>query len=304
MSNDEQSGSIVAREDITFFSEGTRIAGDLFTPPEGVASAPAMVVCHGFGGIKEFYMGDISRLLASHGHTVLTFDYRGFGQSDGPRNRLFPLEQVQDAIAAVDYLSTRVEIHSGGAGIYGTSFGGGIALAAAAASELYGAAVSAVGIADCYRWLRALRAYWQWTEFEERVRLDRIQSVVTGASEVVDPDEIMVRDPESIDNERKLRSLYPNRAFKLDLASARAIMAFRPIDYVRTKPVARYIIGVEEDTLTPFYESQDVYNASVGPKDLLKLRGITHHEMYEPQHLAGVLESVSSFVTEQIGAVA
>jgi hypothetical protein len=54
----------VRTEEVSFFSDGARLAGDLFLPPDMAAAAgghPGVVVCHGFGGIKQFFVGDIAR---------------------------------------------------------------------------------------------------------------------------------------------------------------------------------------------------------------------------------------------------
>ena len=296
---------MVRTEAVTFYSDGTLVAGDLFVP-DGLGdghTATGVVVCHGFGGIKEFFVGDIAGTLAELGHVALTFDFRGFGESEGRRHRLDPHDQVRDTLAAVEYLLTRSEVAGPRVGVYGTSFGGGIAVAAGCATDQVGAAVCGVGIADHTRWLRSLRRQWEWLEFERRLADDRRRRVLTGESEVVEPEEIMVRDPHSAAHEEELRATYPKRAFTLTLADADAILAFTPVDHVRGDRVPPLMfIGVEGDALTSYDETVDFHRRSPEPKELLTLRGITHHEMYQPQHLYGVLESVSGFLGRHLAA--
>lgn len=292
-------------EDVTFYSDGVRLAGEVFLPAGGAPGErhPAVVVCHGFGGIKQFFVGDIARALAAQGFLALTFDYRGYGESDGPRNRLFPLEQVDDCIAAVTYLRTRDDVDPERIAAYGTSFGGGIAIAAASTEPRIKAVVCGVGIGDCGRWLRSLRRHWEWLEFEKRLDQDLRQRTITGASAVVEPEEIMVRDPESAEHEQQLRARYPDRAFKLTLASGDAIRRFRPVAYAPLiAPRAVMYIGVEEDGLTPFEETLDLYEQTGEPRRLLALRGLTHHQVYQPQHLYGVMESVGGFLHEHMAS--
>lgn len=292
-----------AAEAVTFFSDGVRIAAEVFRPigepPAG--GHPAVVVGHGFGGIKEFFVGDIARALSAQGFLALTFDYRGYGESDGQRNRLFPMEQVDDLIAAVTYLRTRDDVDTDRIAAYGTSFGGGIAIAAAAMEPRLRAVVCAVGIGDCGRWLRSLRRHWEWLEFVERLDRDRLERTRTGESELVEPEYIMVRDPHSAEHEKELRARYPARAFKLTLASGEAIRRFRPAEYAPlVAPRAVMYIGVEEDGLTPYEETLDLYELSEEPKRLLTLTGLTHHEVYQPQHLFGVMEAVAAFLREEL----
>lgn len=293
----------IRAKQVEFYSDGTRVAGDLFLPPDADVPGPGVVVCHGFGGIKEFFLGDIAQALAGHGFAALTLDYRGFGDSDGQQGRLFPEEQVEDVRAAVRFLAAQPEVSGQPVGIYGTSFGGGIAVAAGCKQPEVKAVISAVGIADCGRWLRSLRRHWEWLEFEERLRQDRIRRLVTGESELVEPEEIMVRDPASEEHERHLRELYPRRAFRLTLESADAIAAFRPVDALKSPHVpALMFVGVEGDGLTPYSETVDFYERCAGPKELLTLSGMTHHDVYKPQNLYGVMEAVAAFLRQHLGA--
>lgn len=294
----------VEPEAVEFFSDGIRLAGDLYVPPEANSAhpAPGVVVCHGFGGIKQFFVGEIAAALCGFGYAALTFDFRGFGESDGSRNRLRPHEQVDDTLAAVEFVCADPRVDEARIGLYGTSFGGGIAILAGCRDERVGAAVSGVGIADYGRWLRSLRRHWEWLEFEEELEADRRERTLTGVSRVVEPEHIMVRDPHSMEHERGLRERYPTRAFALDLASGDAIRSFDPVRMVesaRSVP-ALLFIGVAGDALTPFEETLDFFERSPSPKELMTISGITHHEMYQPQHLAGVMERVAGFFAEHL----
>ncbi|WP_167541035.1 alpha/beta hydrolase [Rhodococcus jostii] len=287
--------------EVEFYSDGTRIAAELFLPPGLGVPAPAVVVAHGFGGIKAFFVADIARAIAAAGFACVTFDYRGFGESDGPRNRLHPLEQVEDALAAAAYLRTRDEVDPERVGVYGTSFGGGIAIAAAALDPKMRAAVCAVGISDCGHWLRSLRRNWEWIEFQHLLEKDRRNRLLTGVSEVVEPEVIMVRDPESEKHEQYLRENWPDRAFQLDLASADAIMAFRSVDYAkRLGDKALLLVGVDEDGLTSYDYTVELYEAATGPKKLIELSGMTHHDIYQPQERDGLMAKVVEFLKEHV----
>lgn len=293
----------IASRKVEFFSDGVKLAGEVFLPPQVSASSPmpGVIVGHGFGGIKEFFLPEIAKAFAAQGFVSLIFDYRGFGESEGKRNRLFPMEQVEDVVAAVTFLREQPEVSSAGIGIYGTSFGGGVAVVAGTRSPDVAAVVCAVGIADCGRWLQSLRRNWEWIEFEHRLKSDQVKRVLTGQSEIVEPEEIMVRDPHSMEHEQMLRSKYPNRAFKLDLASGEAIKNFKPKDALTADRVpALFFVGVEEDGLTPYSETVDFYESSPEPKQLLTLSGMTHHDVYKPQNLYGVMETIGAFFKERL----
>ena len=97
---------------VLFYSEGVRLAGDLFLPPDfqvGQQRA-GIVLCHGYTGVRNIYLPDYARVLARTGYVVLTFDYKGWGDSDGPRSRLAPYSRVADVQAALSFIAARSEV--------------------------------------------------------------------------------------------------------------------------------------------------------------------------------------------------
>ena len=280
---------------VEFYSRGTRIAADLYLP-DVPTPAPAVAVCHGFGSIRKYWVNDIAAELAERGVAALIFDYRGFGESGGKRDQIIPLDQVQDARAAVGFLAAHEAIDPGRLGLYGVSFGGAVATYAAAVDSRIRATVCAVGIADGYGWLKTLRRQWEWLEFEKRVAMDRQRRVLTGESELVDPGEIILRDPESAELAAQLDADFPERSYRLTLESADAIMEFRPIDVVaRIAPRALLLVGVEGDRLTPSEDTLDLFERAGDPKDLIMLRGVTHHDVYQPDRLRDLIDRAAAF---------
>ena len=83
---------------VTFYSEGVKLAGDLFLPADikpGERRA-GIVLCHGYTGVRSIYLPDNARVLAEAGYVVQTFDYKGWGDSDGAKTRLAPYSRVAD----------------------------------------------------------------------------------------------------------------------------------------------------------------------------------------------------------------
>ena len=58
------------------------------------------------------------------GYVVLSFDYKGWGDSEGPQSRLAPYSRVADVQAALTFIGTLPEVDPARLGIYGTSYGG------------------------------------------------------------------------------------------------------------------------------------------------------------------------------------
>src|SRR3954453_2784789 len=111
---------------VTFYSEGVKLAADLFLPDDiGPAERRAgIVLCHGYTGVRNLYLPDIARTLTGAGYAVLTFDYKGWGDSDGPKSRLRPYSRVADVQSALSFLALQPQADPERLGIYGTSYGG------------------------------------------------------------------------------------------------------------------------------------------------------------------------------------
>ncbi|GAA4219573.1 ABC-2 type transport system ATP-binding protein [Streptosporangium album] len=107
-----------------------------FFPPAGGGRAPAVLLAHGFGGSKQSVRAAAVR-LAQEGYAVLTWSARGFGQSTGQIALNSPDYEVKDVRQLVDWMARRPEVQLDAAGdprvgIAGGSYGGAIALMAAA----------------------------------------------------------------------------------------------------------------------------------------------------------------------------
>ena len=143
------------RESVRFFSDGYGLDGDLWLPESGRSSV-VLIPCSGYLGLKALQPARFARALTPRGYACLTFDYRGFGFSDGERGRLVPTEQVDDVRAAVDFASSRPESEWRAVVLLGWGLGGALVIAEAADDSRVAAVVSLNGFADGYRTTRAL----------------------------------------------------------------------------------------------------------------------------------------------------
>jgi len=116
-------------QDVTFLSEGDRLAAALFVP--GQTPAPAVVLAHGVFEFKEDFF-DYAGHLAEAGFVALALDMRGHGASEGNRYGCDEDQWAADVVAAMDYLEARPEVEQGRFGLVGLSSGGTAVLRAAA----------------------------------------------------------------------------------------------------------------------------------------------------------------------------
>jgi dienelactone hydrolase len=133
-------------------SDGVQLATSLYEPVTAppVGGFPAIVMFHAVGGTRAS-MNQIAELVfAPNGYAVLTFDFRGHGQSGG----LFGLDgprELQDTRGLLAWLTARPEIDDGHVGAWGISLGGGAVWAALGAGFPFAAAEVYETWVDLYR---------------------------------------------------------------------------------------------------------------------------------------------------------
>jgi hypothetical protein len=274
----------MAVREVTFHSAGHQLAATLKLPEDGTPPFAAVAQGPGWLGLRsaKVYRPYHEALLAA-GMAVLVFDYRGFGGSSGDAAYLDPMTQVADYRAAFDYLETLPEIDASRLGAFGSGgTGGGNAIYVGALDARVKAVVSQVPIADGRDWLHRMRREHEWLAFLEAIRQDRLRHVVTGEVTLVPPrDGIMLATPERATTAVKadVDELIPPL---VQLASAEAIFAYRPIDVVdRLAPRALMIIAVEHDATTPEDHAYALFERAGGPKRLVVQTRTTHYTAYE-----------------------
>lgn len=267
-------------EKVRFYSAGVPITGIAYYEP---ASSPraGIVVCHGFGGLKEGTPPNIARHLASLGYFCLTLDYRGFGESGGAPGRLIPLEQVEDIRNGLTYLETRPEVLADRLGLYGTSFGGGNVSYVTAHDARVRCTVATVAVTDGEAWQRAMHPYWWWIELRRRCAEDRRRRVLTGASERVDRFELMAPDPKTRAFYEPILAAHPEQRVPITLETFEAVDAYKPVDHAgRIRTPILWILA-EEDVLVPPEQTEQIHERCGSPtKALVRLRGADHFNVY------------------------
>lgn len=275
-------------------SPGHRLAGIVYEPPEGHGGG--VVLAQGFGGYKEGTPPELAALLARRGYVVLTIDYRGFGQSEGPRGRLDPFGQVQDLRDAITWLGLQAPVDKDRISLYGTSFGGALVTYTAAVDERARAVVATVPVTHGERWLRSLRRHWEFEQFLDEIAEDRRTRLETGTSRLVEKYHIMVPDPGTTEYYEEVVRKDPSLAHaQITLESVERIMEFRPVDVAhRIAPRPLLVIAAERDVLVPPSQAIDLHEAAHEPRRLVTIPDMNHFTVYRE----GVREQVMEMAAD------
>jgi dienelactone hydrolase len=129
------------------FTGGTSLAATLHRNlPDLVEPQPAVVITGSWLTVKEQMADLYAARLAERGYTVFTFDFAGFGASDGtPRQAELPARKIDDIIAATRAVSTLSFVRPGAIGYLGVCASAQYAVRAIAAGAPMDAFASVAG---------------------------------------------------------------------------------------------------------------------------------------------------------------
>jgi uncharacterized protein len=138
----------VGRQDFSFASGADRCAAWLYPAAGNRRKAPIVVMAHGLSGTRRDRLGPFAERFAAAGFAALVFDHRGFGDSSGEPDLFQPRRQLEDWRAAIRFARSLPALDPDRVATFGSSMGGGNALAAAAGDRRVAAAISQVPFLD------------------------------------------------------------------------------------------------------------------------------------------------------------
>jgi predicted acyl esterase len=125
--------------------DGVRLTGALWRPT-GPGPHPLIVTPAAWGG-ESNQMSWANQKLAERGFVVVNYATRGFKESEGDVNVAGP-EDVADVSDIISWAIVNADVDASRVGVWGLSYGAGLALLAAAADPRIKAVVSLEGFAD------------------------------------------------------------------------------------------------------------------------------------------------------------
>ena len=270
------------KESIAFYGEGTKLVGDIYGPDgRRDGPRPGIVLCGGYTGVKEVYAPDFAARLVAAGYVCIAFDYKGWGGSDGPPNRLDPYGRVWDSFAAATVLGERDEVDPGRIGVLGWSYGGATAIWLAATDPRIRCVAAVVTIGHGRRWMEGVRSGKEVAALRERAAEDRTVRARTGESGTVPPPTILHMTAREKALWAAARADSAVEPAPMPLEFIDETMAFHPewvVDKIAPRPLL--LVATEEDGVTSPEESRSLYELAGDPRKLVTIPDCGHFEVY------------------------
>lgn len=289
---------------VSFYSEGVKLEGNLFRPDNKrfPGRRPGVVLCHGYTGTRDLYLADAATALNDAGYIALTFDYKGWGTSEGPTRRLDPYGRVFDTQAATTFLSLQTEADADRIGLFGWSFGGATVIWSAAHDRRIKAVVSSVGVGDGPTWFRSVRNDAEWAQVNQIADEDRVTRLETGVSKMSDRADILWLDPESTRiSAAGRKNTSAGSATDIPAEFIDETMNFRPQWIVdKLSPTALLVVTTDGDLVVPKEQSERLYAAAGEPKKLVTLEGFGHYDVYSGDAFQQTMKATIEWFNEYL----
>lgn len=300
---------------VTFKKQDLKIAGLLFLPDNFNKNKkyPAIVVTHPGGGVKEQTSSLYAYSLSKAGFVTLSFDASHQGESEGlPRFLEDPTSRVEDIRSAVDYLVSLPYVDDNKIGAMGICAGGGYSMSAIQTESRIKAAagVSSWDVGDTAKngfpvsddpdYMKKVLT----ETAKQRTREARGEKALYVGYLPNSESEMNANTPtiqkEGYEYYRTSRAGFPTSENKMLFTSndkLAAFDAFAHIETVSPRPIL-LIVGGEADTI---YFSEKAYKKANEPKELYKIKGASHIDLYDrPEYVSVAVDKLTQYFNKYL----
>lgn len=276
-------------QNVSFTSQGLTISAHLYLPKELQAQYPIIILCHGFCGVKELLLPAYAERFAEQGYAALTFDYRGFGESEGEPGRLVPALQIEDINAAIEWVSCQQNLDASRIGLWGTSFGGANSIIAASQNPKVQCVVAQLTFADGESVITGNMNTEDKEKFVNTLERMRDKKAKTG-KEMMVPIAKVLGDPQSIEFFSHFKDDFPALKIKIPFLTVWETMNHKPLNALVSLNKPLLIVAAGKDGVNPVGESRVLFEQANKPKKLHIEQEATHYEVYSGEHFESVVK--------------
>jgi alpha-beta hydrolase superfamily lysophospholipase len=275
------------RQDLNFSSGDGTCAAWLYPAMGDALATPIVVMAHGLSGTRRDRLGAFAERFAAAGIAALVFDHRGFGDSTGEPDLFHPVRQLDDWRAAIAFARSLPRVDPDRVATFGSSMGGGNALAAGADDPRVAAVISQVPFLDM--WRQPHRSSLQVT-----ARMLLAAALGRNLPAVGQPHEAaFINAPDSEAGWRHVVAIGEDSRWR-NRVSARWLLGrpYRPVRHAATLHCPWLVcVGEADQTAKPRPAIAAARRAPLG--ELRTYPGVDHFDIYDgPQHEALVADQL------------
>lgn len=262
--------------------------------------SPVVILCHGFEGIQEILLPAFAEAFLAAGFSVITFDYLGFGASDGERGRLLPTLQIDNIVSVIDWAKSLPSIDSERIALWGTSLGGGHVFGAAIKRPELKCIISQLSFADGEKIVTG-----NMTQEDKKSFCSTLNKMVekrekTG-KEMFVPITKVLSDSESKAFFEANKSKYPLMDIKIPFLTVQEMMHYKPYENAKNINLPVMVVVAGKDIVNPPEQGIELYNAVGSDEKLLHVEDdASHYDVYEGQYFDNVILHQIEFLNKYL----
>lgn len=295
-------------EEVTFTSDGLRIAGQLRRPDSVPDRAPAVLLTGPFTGVKEQVTGTYARGLTDRGYVTLAIDHRNFGASAGtPCQHEDSVGKLHDLRDATSYLATRPDVDEQRLACVGVCLGASYALRHSAfdpriralaviAGAYNNPADMRSGMGDeSYRRLMADFAGMTQRQFATG-DVEYLAAVADDQGEAAMPGDEPWR---YYGTERAASPGWVNQVTRLSIRELLTLDATSAVDFLAPTPLL--VVHGRTDAYCSPDGARRIYERASGTKDMLWLDTTEHIDLYDnPRFVTPAIDRTAGFLADHL----
>lgn len=301
ISKNNSNKKVKTMDKVHFESKGIKLTGDLFYPEnyENDKKYPAVIVTGAWTTVKEQMPNLYAKKLAEKGFITLTFDFSGWGESEGNNRYLeSPNRKTEDIEAAAEYLKTRSDVISTEVGGLGVCASSGYMVKAYSENALKSVALVAPWLHNqeiataVYGGEESVKNLLAISDKAEKEFETTGKSQTITAASTTDENSLMYQAPYYTEKDRGLIPEFDN---KFNLASWRPWLTFDAIQYADKIPSE--ILFVESEAMA-LPQGSEAFKAVAGDKvKSVNLPNVTQFDFYDkPEPVNKAVNSVAEFM--------
>lgn len=292
---------------VSFTSEQTRIAGNVFLPPyyDKNKRYPAIIVVTPASGIKEQTAGIYAEKLAKKGYITLAFDHRSYGESGGyPRGMENAPMKVEDIKNAISFIRSFPGVDADRVGELGICSGAGYSLQTAMQDTRLDSVATVSGFVDFTDYgMGGATQYMDTltgdpvTQYRQQIEMaSNARQKFFDTGEVVLVDGIPTAEKAKTMNEFWVRAAdyyrnpergggAPNYTPLRAAMSLDTRYAFNPSEHMELLADTPYLAIIGTDALSAYFSEIAVKRSKEngGSAQLFKILGAQHFDLYDQE---------------------
>jgi len=281
-------------------SQNDKLAIRIYRADSAAADiAPVILLCHGFFGIQDLLLPDFAQQFAEAGYTAVTFDYRGFGDSEGEAGRIVPDQQISDIIAVLAWCKNRADMDARRIALWGTSLGGCHVFDVAARYPEVKCVISQMAFADGEQLVTGDMALDEKKRFlNTMARMERKKR--ENNKELFVPIIKVMTDEESRHFFEKNKKNHPSLDIKVPYMTVWEAINYQPALAAAKITQPTLIIFAENDKVVALEYGLALYQAIASEKFCHIQPQARHYDIFTGKHFAQVVERQLHWLREYL----